>query len=70
MIITSGGEVLTNAHVISGATSIKVTTNDGKSYDVTVVGSDTSADLALLQLNGASGLTAATLGDSVDARGR
>jgi putative serine protease PepD len=64
VIITSGGEVLTNAHVISGATSIKVTTNDGKSYDATVVGSDTSADLALLQLNGASGLTAATLGDS------
>jgi putative serine protease PepD len=64
VIITSGGEVLTNAHVISGATSIKVTTNDGKSYDATLVGSDTSADLALLQLNGASGLTAATLGDS------
>jgi putative serine protease PepD len=64
VIITSSGEVVTNAHVISGATSIKVTTNDGKTYNASVVGSDTSADLALLQLDGASGLTAATLGES------
>ena len=64
VIITSGGQVLTNAHVISGASTIAVTLNSGKTYQARVVGSDTSADLALLQLEGASGLTPATLGQS------
>ncbi|MGW7167260.1 S1C family serine protease [Streptomyces sp. NPDC054884] len=64
VIITSGGEILTNNHVISGANSIKVTTSDGKSYTAKVVGTDSKKDLALIELENASGLKAATLGDS------
>ncbi|MDQ0831858.1 putative serine protease PepD [Streptomyces achromogenes] len=64
VIITSGGEVVTNNHVISGANSIKVTTSDGKSYTAKVVGTDSKKDLALIKLENASGLKAATLGDS------
>ena len=57
MVLTSSGEVLTTNHVISGATSIKVivpTTNH--SYTARVVGYDRTADVALLQLQGASNL--------------
>ncbi|SHI17393.1 S1C family serine protease [Streptomyces sp. 3214.6] len=64
VIITSGGEVVTNNHVISGANSIKVTTSDGKSYTAQVVGTDSKKDLALIKLENASGLKAATLGNS------
>ncbi|MFD9322248.1 S1C family serine protease [Streptomyces sp. NPDC060053] len=64
VIITSGGEIVTNNHVISGATSIKVATSDGKSYTAKVVGTDSKKDLALIELENASGLKAATLGNS------
>lgn len=64
VIITSDGEIITNNHVISGATSIKVSTSDGKSYTAQVVGTDSKKDLALIKLENASGLTTATLGDS------
>lgn len=64
VIITSGGEIITNNHVISGATSIKVTTSDGKSYTAKVVGTDSKKDLALIELENASGLKPATLGNS------
>ncbi|MCI3272032.1 S1C family serine protease [Streptomyces cylindrosporus] len=64
VIITSDGEIITNNHVISGASSIKVTTNNGKSYTAKVVGTDSKKDLALIKLENASGLTKATLGDS------
>jgi putative serine protease PepD len=64
VIITSGGEIVTNNHVISGAQSIKVTTSDGKSYTAKVVGTDSKKDLALIELENASGLRPASLGDS------
>ncbi|MEU6553152.1 trypsin-like peptidase domain-containing protein [Streptomyces sp. NPDC046915] len=64
VIITSGGEIVTNNHVISGASSIKVTTSDGKSYTAQVVGTDSSKDLALIKLQNASGLKPAALGNS------
>ncbi|MFF4214351.1 S1C family serine protease [Streptomyces sp. NPDC001796] len=64
VIITGDGQIITNNHVISGASSIKVTTSDGKSYTAQVVGTDSKKDLALLELRGASGLKAATLGNS------
>ncbi|WP_060884178.1 S1C family serine protease [Streptomyces caniscabiei] len=64
VIITSDGEIVTNNHVISGASQIKVTTSDGKSYTAEVVGTDSKKDLALIKLRDASGLKAATLGDS------
>jgi S1-C subfamily serine protease len=65
IVLTSNGEILTNNHVIDGATSIKVTVvSTGKSYTATVVGDDPSDDVAVLQLSGASGLATAKLGDS------
>ncbi|MEU6540596.1 trypsin-like peptidase domain-containing protein [Streptomyces sp. NPDC047000] len=64
VIITSGGEIVTNNHVISGASSIKVKTSDGKSYTAEVVGTDSKKDLALIKAQSASGLKAASLGDS------
>src|SRR5207253_6005550 len=57
MVLTSSGEVLTNNHVISGATTIKaVVPKKGHSYTARVVGYDRTADVALLQLRGASDL--------------
>lgn len=64
VIITDDGEIITNNHVISGATSVKVTTDDGKTYDAEVVGTDSKKDLALIKLKDASGLKQASLGDS------
>ena len=65
IVLTSDGEVLTNAHVIENATSIQVTlAGTDKTYRADLVAADSSEDLALLQLRNASGLTAATLGDS------
>ncbi|WP_019073728.1 S1C family serine protease [Streptomyces hokutonensis] len=64
VIITTDGEIITNNHVVSGATSVKVKTSNGKSYTAKVVGTDSKKDLALLKLENASGLTAATLGNS------
>ena len=65
IVLTSNGEILTNNHVINGATSISVTDiGNGKTYKATVVGYDESHDIAVLQLSGASGLTTATTGDS------
>ncbi|MGW2341751.1 S1C family serine protease [Streptomyces sp. NPDC001661] len=64
VIITSDGEIVTNNHVVSGASSVKVSTSDGKTYTADVVGTDAKKDLALIKLKNASGLKAATLGDS------
>ena len=65
MVLTSTGEVLTNNHVINGATSISVTDiGNGKTYKATVVGYDKSKDIAVLQLQNASGLQTVNLGDS------
>jgi S1-C subfamily serine protease len=65
IVLTSNGEILTNNHVINGATSVSVTDiGNGKTYKASVVGYDESHDIAVLQLSGASGLTTATTGDS------
>jgi S1-C subfamily serine protease len=65
IVLTSNGEVLTNNHVVEGATSVKVTdVGNGRTYRATVVGYDASDDVAVLQLQGASGLTTASLGKS------
>ena len=57
MVLTSSGEVLTNNHVISGATTIKVIVpKTDHSYTARVLGYDRTADVALLQLQGASNL--------------
>ena len=69
IVLTSNGEILTNNHVIDGATSVSVTDiGNGKTYKATVVGYDQTQDIAVLQLSGASGLTTATTGDSSTVR--
>jgi S1-C subfamily serine protease len=65
IVLTSNGEILTNNHVVEGATSISVTdVGNGKTYQATVLGYDENQDVAVLQLSGASGLTTATTGNS------
>ena len=65
MVLTSSGEILTNNHVIRGATDIKVVVpNTGQSYSARVVGYDVTHDVALLETSGASNLKTASLGDS------
>jgi S1-C subfamily serine protease len=65
IVLTSTGEILTNNHVIEGATSIKVIDiGNGKTYTAKVVGYDAGHDVAVIQLENASGLTTATLGNS------
>jgi S1-C subfamily serine protease len=65
IVLSSDGLILTNNHVINGATSITVTDiGNGKTYTATVVGYDASHDIAVLRASGASGLTVATFGDS------
>ncbi len=64
VIITSNGEIVTNNHVVSGADTVKVSFSDGSSKTAKVVGTDPDKDLALIKVNGASGLKAASLGDS------
>ena len=65
LVLTPSGEILTNNHVIKGATSIRVTdVGNGQTYPAKVVGYDQSKDIAVLQLVGASGLQTVALGDS------
>lgn len=69
IVLTSSGLVLTNNHVIDGASSVKVReVSNGRVYQATVVGYDAAHDIAVLQLKGASGLPTATLGDSSEVR--
>jgi putative serine protease PepD len=71
VVLTDDGFVLTNNHVATlegkgaGAT-IQVRTADGTLYDASVVGTDPASDLAVLRLDGATGLTPATFADSDD----
>ena len=62
-IIRSDGVILTNAHVIVGATIISVAMRDGQTYTARLLGSDESNDLAVLQIN-AKNLPVATMGTS------
>jgi len=65
MVLTSSGEILTNNHVIRGATDIKVVVpKTGQSYSAQVVGYDVSHDVALLRTSGASNLKTISQGDS------
>jgi S1-C subfamily serine protease len=77
MILTSTGEVVTNHHVVEGATQVRVTVmSTGATYSATVVGTDAKDDVAVLQLQDASGLQTVTpdtdalsVGDPVTAVG-
>lgn len=63
VIISEDGYIVTNHHVIDGASKVTVTTKDGKSYSATLVGSDSTTDLAVIKID-ATGLTPAVMGDS------
>ncbi len=68
LVLTSNGEILTNNHVVEGATSISVTVvSTGAQYTATVVGTDATDDIAVLRLGNASGLSTATLDTASDA---
>ena len=62
-IITQDGYIVTNHHVVSGASSVTVTLYDGTEYPATVVGSDSDYDVAVLKIN-ATDLQPVTLGNS------
>jgi S1-C subfamily serine protease len=65
MVLTASGEVLTNNHVISGASSIRAQIGGtGRTYSATVVGTDATNDVAVLQLQNASGLATVARGDA------
>jgi S1-C subfamily serine protease len=69
IIISADGLVLTNAHVVADATSITVTLPGAtKASQASLVGSDTTADVAVLRVRGVSGLAPAPLGDSGSVR--
>jgi S1-C subfamily serine protease len=63
IILTADGLILTNDHVIAGASSLTVQLADGREVSATVVTTDVSSDLAVIRAD-ATGLTPATLGDS------
>lgn len=63
-VIDASGLIVTNAHVIEGAAAIQVRLADGKRFQGKVVGRDNRVDLALLKIEGATGLTPMPLGDS------
>jgi S1-C subfamily serine protease len=65
MVLTSSGEVLTNNHVIRGATTIKIVVpNTGRTYAARVVGYDVADDVAVLQAAGASNMNTVTTSSS------
>jgi Do/DeqQ family serine protease len=67
VIISADGYIVTNNHVIEGATDITVTLNDRKNYRARVIGTDANTDLALIKIDGHD-LKAIPLGNSDDAR--
>ena len=68
VIISPDGYIITNNHVIEGAQSIEITTNDNKTFDAEIVGTDPNTDIALLKIDSDEPLNYSTFGDSNNAR--
>ncbi len=66
IIFSKDGYIVTNQHVVDGATNIKVVTHDGMSYEAELIGEDTQTDLAVLKINADEELTPAEFGSSED----
>ena len=64
VIISVDGYIITNNHVIEGAQSIEITTNDNKTYTAELIGTDSSTDIALLKIKTLEPLSYLTFGDS------
>lgn len=67
VIVSADGYIVTNNHVVDGATEISVTLNDRKNFKARVIGTDANTDLALIKIDG-HGLPVMSLGNSDDAR--
>lgn len=68
IVLTEDGYIVTNQHVIDGATTLKVITSDGMTYEAELVGEDTQTDLAVIKVNTEDKLTPANFGSSEDLR--
>ncbi len=66
-VLDSSGTIVTNNHVVEGATSISVLTSDGKSYPAQVINTDPTTDLALIKISGAQ-LKSMPVGDASKSR--
>jgi len=64
IVFDAQGDVVTNAHVVAGATRYTVTTSDGHQYAATLVGAATGSDLAVIRVGADAALKPATFGDS------
>ena len=67
-VLNGDGYIVTNEHVVRGATSIEVEFSNGDKYDAVVVGADKKTDIALILVEGAEDLTSIPLGDSDEVR--
>ena len=63
IIMSDDGYIITNNHVVEGASALKVITHDNETYEAEIVGADSTSDLALIKID-AKNLTAATFGNS------
>lgn len=68
VIISPDGYIITNNHVIEGAQSIEITTNNNKTFDAEIVGTDPNTDIALIKIDSEDPLDYSTFGDSNSAR--
>ncbi len=66
VILTNDGYILTNNHVVTGSSQLTVRFNDGSTASAKIVGVDKTSDLAVIKVEGVTGLTPATLGTSAD----
>ncbi|MEV6932462.1 trypsin-like peptidase domain-containing protein [Dactylosporangium sp. NPDC051485] len=64
VIMTADGQIVTNNHVVQGAQKLTVTFSSGKTAPATIVGTDPAGDIAVIKVQGVSGLTPAKFGDS------
>ena len=67
VIVSSDGYILTNNHLVGGASEVKVECMDGRVFDAEVIGADEDSDVAVLKVEGGE-LTAITLGSSAELR--
>lgn len=66
VVVSEAGYIVTNSHVVSGASRISVTLADKRQFEATVVGTDPSTDLAIIRIDDAEDVQAIPLGDSDD----